>query len=61
VSSSARGPSPYDPASTHKDDAVYLRENVAQMMGNQNETCAFSCEAAQGIAKLSLRGQVKSI
>jgi hypothetical protein len=52
---------PYDPASTHKDHPINLGENVAQVMGDQHQACAFGCEATQGIAKLSLRGQVKSI
>jgi hypothetical protein len=52
---------PYDPASTHKDDAVYLGENVAQVMRDQHQARAFSSEATQRIAKLSLGSEVESI
>jgi hypothetical protein len=52
---------PDDPASAHKDDAVYLRENVAEVMGDQNQTCAFSCEATECVAEFALGSQVEGI
>jgi hypothetical protein len=52
---------PYDTASTHEDDAIYLGENVAEVMGDQNQTGAFQCEAAQGVAEFALGSQVECV
>jgi hypothetical protein len=45
---------PYDPASTHEDDPINLRENVAEVMGDQHQARAFCCEATEGVAEFAL-------
>lgn len=50
-----------DAAAAHEDDALNFRQDVTEVMGNEDEACAFSGQTAQGFAKFALRGEVERI
>lgn len=50
-----------DAAAAHEDDAVDFRQDVAEVMGDEDEAGAFGGEAAHGVAELALRGKVQCV
>ncbi len=47
--------------SAHEDDALDLRKDVAEVMGDEDEAGAFGGEAAEGFAELALGGEVEGV
>src|SRR5580658_7245205 len=50
-----------DASRAHEDDALDLRQYVAEMMGDEHEARAFAREPAEGLAQLPLRCEVERI
>jgi hypothetical protein len=51
----------YDAAGAHKNDALDLRQDVAEVMRDEHEAGAFSGEAPEGFSKLTLCGKVEGV
>ena len=45
----------------HEDDALDFREDVAEVMGDEDEAGAFADEAAQSFAEVALGGEVECV
>ena len=50
-----------DAAVAHEDDALDFGQDVAEVMGDEDEAGAFGGEAAQGFAQLALGGEVERV
>ena len=50
-----------DAAFLHEDDALDFREDVAEVMGDEDEAGAFADEAAEAFAEVALGGEVEGV
>lgn len=50
-----------DAATTHEDDAIDLRQDVAEVMGDEDEASAFGGETAHGVAQVALSREVEGV
>lgn len=50
-----------DAAVLHEDDAGDFRKDVAEVMGDEDEACAFGGEAAEGFAEVALGSEVEGV
>jgi hypothetical protein len=47
-----------DAAMLHEDDAIDFRQNIAEVVCDEDEASAFLREAAHGFPQIALRGKV---
>jgi hypothetical protein len=50
-----------DTAISHEDDAIDLRQDIAEVMGDEEEAGAFGDEAAEGVAEIALGSEVEGV
>src|ERR1039458_3464307 len=54
-------PVSHDAATAHENDALDLRQDIAQMVGDHHQARTFASEAAKRLAQLALGGQIERV